>query len=66
MGNQLKFDLPEIPAGAIIHYSYTLEFYPVVALPTWSFQHQWPTLESTFQSTVSFLSVQKSNKEEKS
>jgi len=53
--NQLKFDLPEIPAGAIIHYSYTLEFSPVVTLPTWSFQHQWPTLESTFQNTVPSL-----------
>lgn len=53
--NQLKFDIPEIPAGAIIHYSYTLEFSPVVTLPTWSFQHQWPTLESTFQNTVPSL-----------
>ncbi|HET8573961.1 MAG TPA: transglutaminase domain-containing protein [Edaphocola sp.] len=63
--NQLKFDLPEIPAGTIIHYSYILEFSPVVTLPTWSFQHQWPTLESTFQNTVlsllnCFISLQTS------
>lgn len=44
----LKFTLPSLKAGSIIHYSYTFEYMTFTNLQDWSFQHDFPTLFSEY------------------
>jgi hypothetical protein len=61
----LKFNLPSLKVGSILHYSYTLEFFKFAGMPTWDFQHNYPTLYSEYDMSIpsyyTFTHIARSN-----
>lgn len=48
----LKFNLPSLKAGSILHYSYTVEIFTFASMPDWDFQHEYPTLYSEYDMSI--------------
>jgi len=45
----LKFQLPSLKTGSILHYSFKIQFYPTLSIPAWNFQHEYPVLYSRYE-----------------
>ena len=45
----IKFNLPSVKNGSIIHYSYVTEKPFFIEMPTWKFQSKFPTLVSAYE-----------------
>lgn len=52
LATALKFVLPSLKAGSIIHYSYTFEYRSFTNLEDWTFQHDFPTLFSEYTISI--------------
>jgi len=48
----LKFNLPSMKVGSIVHFSYTLEYNTYTGIPDWYFQHNFPTVFSMYQASI--------------
>lgn len=48
----LKFNLPSLKAGSILHYSFTLEYFTFIGVPNWNFQHEYPVVFSEYQTSI--------------
>jgi len=48
----LKFNLPLLKAGSVLHYSFTLEYMTFIGVPEWNFQHDFPTLYSGYDVSI--------------
>lgn len=48
----LKFNLPSMKAGSIVHFTYTLTYNTYSGIPDWYFQKGFPVLLSTYQASI--------------
>lgn len=51
-GTTIKFQLPSLKYGSILHYSLEIEIYNAYQIPYWNFQHEYPTLYSSYEIVV--------------
>jgi hypothetical protein len=49
---QIRFTLPNLEPGAVIEYRYKLRSKNFFRIPSWSFQHDEPTLYSAYEVTI--------------
>jgi hypothetical protein len=65
--NIVKFSIPNVQKGAIIHYTYKLYKDAPIAIPEWTFQNLYPTLISKYKvimpSAISFNRILRTRKQ---
>lgn len=62
----IKFNIPNVKKGSIIHYTYKIHRSDVISIPEWPFQNIYPTLYSKFAlkvpNTLSYNKIIRSSK----